>query len=52
MAQNHARTDKSDTETEVRGEVGRAQSPHSQYKKGHMKNIYQTNLDEEAIVDL
>ena len=42
-----SRAEKSDTETEaVGGEVG-----PSQYKKGHMTNIYLTNSDKEAIVD-
>ena len=39
---------KKDTETEAGGEVGGSQS---QYKKGHMTNIYLTDSDEEAIVD-
>ena len=40
---------KSDTETEAVGaEVGPSQS---QYKKGHMINIYLTDSNEEAIVD-
>ena len=41
-------THKSDTETEAGGEPGTSQS---QYTKGHMTNIYLTDLDEEAIVD-
>ena len=48
----HARIDKSDTEmdmcTEGEGEAGTSQS-HSTHKKGHMTNIYLTDLDEEAI---
>ena len=37
-------------DTESEGEVGTSQSQSSR-KKGHMINIYLTNLDEEAIVD-
>ena len=43
-----ARTEKSDTETKAGKEVGTSQS---RYKKGHMTNIYLTDLDEETIVD-
>ena len=49
VAEKRPRTEKSDTETEaVGGEVGLSQS---RYKKGHMTNIYLTDLDEETIVD-
>ena len=55
VAEKHSRTDKSDIEvdtcTEAGGETGTSQS-HSQYKKGHMTNIYFRDSDEEAIVDI
>ena len=52
VAKKHARTERSDTEmdTEGGGETGTCQS-QSRHKKGHMKNIYLTDSDEEAIVD-
>ena len=46
VAETRPRTERS--ETEARGEAGPSQS---RYKKGHMTNIYLTDLDEEAIVD-
>ena len=48
MAEKHANTAKSDTETEAGGE---AETSQSQYKKGHMTNIYLMDSDGEAIVD-
>ena len=42
------KTEKSDTETEVGGEAGTSKS---QYKKGHITNIYLTDSDEDTIVD-
>ena len=52
MAEQHARTDRSDTEmdTEAGGEAGTSQS-HSKHKKGHMTNIYLTDSYDKAIVD-
>ena len=54
VSEKHARTNKTDIEidtcTEGEGEVGTSQS-HSRHKKGHMANIYLTNLDGETIVD-
>ena len=47
-----ARTDRSDTETEAGGEAGTSQLLHSRYKKGHMTSIYQTDSDEETIMDM
>ena len=43
-----ARAEKSDTEIEAGGEAGTSQS---QYKEGHMTNIYLMYSDEEDIVD-
>ena len=54
VSETSARTDKSDTKmdtcTETGGEAGTSQW-HSRHKKGHMTNIYLTDLDEEAIMD-
>ena len=42
------KSQRSDTETDA----GRGAEPsQSRYKKGHMTNMYLTELDEEAIVD-
>ena len=49
VAEQTARTKKSDTETESAG--GEAGPSQSQYKKGHMINIYLMDTDEEAIGD-
>ena len=53
VAEKHAKTDRSDTEmdTEGGGEARKSQS-HSRHKKGHMTNIYLTDSEEEAIVDI
>ena len=54
VAEKHAKTDRSDAEldtcTEGGEEAGTSQS-NSRHKKGHMTNIYLTDLDQEAIVD-
>ena len=52
MARKRPRTERSDSEmdTEAGGEAGTSQS-QSRHKKGHMTNIYFTDLDGEAIVD-
>ena len=49
VAEKRHRIEKSDTETEAVG--GEAVPSQSQYRKGHMSNIYLTDSDEEAIVD-
>ena len=53
VAEKFAMTDKSDTEidTEAGGEASTSQL-HSRHKNGHMTNVYPTNSDEEAIVDV
>ena len=41
VAEKRPRTEKSDTETEAVGETGTSQS---QYKKGHITNIFLTDF--------
>ena len=54
VSEKHARTDKSDTQTDKYTEAGReagTYQSHSQHKKGHLANIYLMDSDEEVIVD-